>query len=44
MFQLNRKSVSTGGNGETFKETFLLEEKTASIDKNMRNIKENGCQ
>ena len=35
MFQLNRKLVSTGGNGETFKKTFLLERKTTSIDKNI---------
>ena len=35
MFQLNGKLVSTGGNGETFKKTFLLERKTTSIDKNI---------
>ena len=35
MFQLNRKLVSTGGNGETFKKTFLLEAKTTSIDRNI---------
>ena len=35
MFKLNRKSVSTGRNGETFKKTFLLEGKTNSIDWNI---------
>ena len=43
MFKLNRKLVSTGRNGETFKKTFLLEGKTTSIDRNIWNIKENGC-
>ena len=35
MFKLNRKLVSTGRNGETFKKTFLLEGKTTSIDRNI---------
>ena len=35
MFKLNRRLVSTGSNGETFKKTFLLEGKTISIDRNI---------
>ena len=35
MFQVNKKLVSTGGNGATFKKTFLLEAKTTSIERNI---------
>ena len=44
LFQLDRKSVSTTGMENSFKNTFLLDGKTASIDRNIQKIKENGCQ
>ena len=44
LFQLDRKSVSISGMENSFKNTFPLDEKTGSIDRNIQKIKENGYQ
>ena len=44
LFQLDRSRFPLAGMENSFNNTFLLDEKTASIDRNIQKIKENGCQ